>query len=56
MGEKNEMYDFWTSPWAYWEMEKEAPVLFAKLKESGLVIFKVRICGMLKMGKLCIDI
>ncbi|PAV15637.1 hypothetical protein PNOK_0849500 [Pyrrhoderma noxium] len=40
IGEKNEMYDFWTSPFPYWEMENRAPKLFESLRQSGLVIFK----------------
>jgi len=33
---------FWTSPWPYWNMKDHAPELFNSLKESHLVIFKVR--------------
>ena len=41
LGEKNEMYDFWTAPNPYWDMSVKAPELFESLKQSGLVIFKV---------------
>jgi hypothetical protein len=33
--------EFWTTARPYWDMETEAPELFASLKGSGLVIFKV---------------
>lgn len=32
--------EFWTSPRPYWNMESEAPEVFAILKESHLAIFK----------------
>lgn len=41
LGEPNVMYDFWTSPYPYWELQAEAPSLFESLKESALAIFKV---------------
>jgi hypothetical protein len=33
---------FWTQPWPYWDMRLRAPELWAGLRDSGLVIFKVR--------------
>ena len=33
--------EYWTTARPYWDMETEAPELFASLKDSGLVIFKV---------------
>ena len=33
--------EYWTTGRPYWDMETEAPELFASLKFSGLVIFKV---------------
>ena len=41
LGEPNPLYDFWTSPYPYWDMEAKAPSLFESLKKSELVIFKV---------------
>lgn len=41
LGQPNAMYDFWTAPYPYWEMESKAPSLFKSLMESQLVIFKV---------------
>ena len=52
IGEKNEMYDFWTSPFPYWEMESRAPKLFESLRQSGLVIFKVHFFTKRKSRKL----
>ncbi|OCB87966.1 DUF89 domain-containing protein [Sanghuangporus baumii] len=43
LGEKNEIYDFWTAPNPYWDMIEKAPKLFESLKQSGLVIFKARL-------------
>lgn len=34
--------NFWTSPFPYWNMKELAPELHAHLRESNLVIFKVR--------------
>ncbi|KAL5510965.1 hypothetical protein ACEPAG_3684 [Sanghuangporus baumii] len=42
LGEKNEMYDFWTAPDPYWDMSEKAPKLFESLKQSELAIFKAR--------------
>ena len=39
--------EFWTTARPYWDMEAEAPELFATLKGSGLVIFKVNFIFML---------
>jgi hypothetical protein len=39
---------FWTQPWPYWDMRLRAPELWTGLRDSGLVIFKVRrgaMCG-----------
>jgi hypothetical protein len=33
---------FWTQPWPYWDMQTLAPEFWETLKDSGLVIFKVR--------------
>ena len=35
------MYEFWTAPWPYWDLEPKAGNLFEFLKGSGLVVFKV---------------
>ncbi|CAK5271789.1 unnamed protein product [Mycena citricolor] len=51
-GVSGDMAAFWTSPWPYWDMETRAPNLYAKLKDSGLVIFK----GDLNYRKLTGDI
>ncbi|KAI5120017.1 hypothetical protein M0805_008478 [Coniferiporia weirii] len=40
LGEPNEMYDFWTSPYPYWEMRAKAPKLYESMKRSELVVFK----------------
>ncbi|KIP06641.1 hypothetical protein PHLGIDRAFT_514562, partial [Phlebiopsis gigantea 11061_1 CR5-6] len=34
--------DFWTGPWPYWDMKTRAPEVWSDLRESSLVIFKVR--------------
>ena len=39
--------EYWTTGRPYWEMETEAPELFASLVGSGLVIFKVNFTLML---------
>ena len=39
--EVNDHVQFWTGPWAYWELQAKAPTLFRELQESQLVIFKV---------------
>lgn len=41
LGSSNQMANFWTEPWPYWNMEEKAPVLFKSLESSGLVVFKV---------------
>ena len=41
IGVPDEMVNFWTSPWPYWEMSLRAPKLWDSLRGSGLVIFKV---------------
>ena len=41
IGVPDEMANFWTSPWPYWEMRARAPKLWDTLCGSGLVIFKV---------------
>ena len=42
LGEKRDgMYEFWTAPWPYWDLESKAGNLFEFLKGSGLVVFKV---------------
>lgn len=38
-----ELAEFWTGPWPYWDLQLHAPKLFDRLKESNLVIFKVRL-------------
>lgn len=44
--------DFWTAPYAYWNMETQAPGVFGLLKGSDLVVFKVYfyLCGVLGIG------
>lgn len=32
--------EYWTSPYAYWDLHLDDPVLFKDLKRSSLVIFK----------------
>ena len=39
--------EYWTTGRPFWDMETEAPELFASLKGSGLVIFKVSFIFML---------
>jgi len=39
-GAHNEMADFWTTPWPYWDMREHARTLWESLRDSGLVIFK----------------
>ena len=41
IGASDEMVDFWTSPWPYWDMRLRTPKLWETLSQSGLVIFKV---------------
>ena len=41
LGSTNQMADFWTEPWPYWNMKEKASVLFKSLEGSGLVVFKV---------------
>ncbi|KAH9019181.1 hypothetical protein EDB85DRAFT_2075854 [Lactarius pseudohatsudake] len=38
----DEVFNFWTSPWPYWDMRVRAPGVWNALRESGLVIFKTR--------------
>ena len=40
--EVNDRVQFWTGPWAYWELQSKAPILFKELRDSQLVILKVR--------------
>lgn len=42
IGASDEAFNFWTSPWPYWEMHSHAPGVWNTLRDSGLVIFKVR--------------
>src|SRR5581483_12000278 len=42
---------FWTSPYAYWHFEEQAPELFSDISKSSLVIFK----GDLNYRKLVYD-
>ena len=41
IGAPDEMVNFWTSPWPYWDMRLRAPKVWDTLCQSGLVIFKV---------------
>lgn len=41
IGDANEIVNFWTTPYPYWNMNVKAPTLFQDLKKSELVIFKV---------------
>jgi len=41
VGASDEAFNFWTSPWPYWDMRVRAPGVWNALHESGLVIFKV---------------
>ncbi|KAI0339174.1 DUF89 domain-containing protein [Trametopsis cervina] len=52
LGVSDPKADFWTGPWPYWYLEKEAPQLWNDLKSSALVIFK----GDLNYRKLTGDI
>lgn len=36
------MVKFWTEPWPYWNMKERANQLWSWLRDSDLVIFKVR--------------
>jgi len=40
IGAPDEMLNFWTSPWPYWDMRLRAPKVWDMLCQSGLVIFK----------------
>ena len=40
LGYSDPKFDFWTSPWPYWNMQELAPALYDHLKGSGLIIFK----------------
>ncbi|KAI9459850.1 DUF89 domain-containing protein [Lactarius psammicola] len=40
IGASDEAFNFWTSPWPYWDMRVRAPGVWNALRESGLVIFK----------------
>ena len=41
IGTPDEVINFWTSPWPYWDMHLRAPKVWDALRESGLVVFKV---------------
>jgi damage-control phosphatase, subfamily III len=41
LGDSHAKGDFWTGPWAYWDLQAQAPDLWEDLKTSSLVIFKV---------------
>ncbi|KAI9068826.1 DUF89 domain-containing protein [Trametes sanguinea] len=45
LGATDKMADFWTSPYPYWNMEALAPELHSSLRESSLVVFKVKLTG-----------
>lgn len=34
--------NFWTSPYPYWNIEELGPEVYNGLKDSGLVVLKVR--------------
>ncbi|KAN0136502.1 DUF89 domain containing protein [Lactarius tabidus] len=40
IGASDEAFNFWTSPWPYWDMQTHAPGVWNTLRDSGLVIFK----------------
>jgi hypothetical protein len=42
IGASDEAFNFWTSPWPYWDMRVRAPGIWNALCDSGLVILKVR--------------
>ncbi|KAI0316951.1 DUF89 domain-containing protein [Amylostereum chailletii] len=52
LGTGGSTFEFWTSPWPYWDMKIHAPALWEHLAQSGLVIFK----GDLNYRKLTGDI
>ena len=52
LGKSDAMFDFWTEAYPYWYMQEQAPTLFDSLRESGLVILKVRACARL-VSPLC---
>lgn len=41
LGATDEMANFWTEPWPYWDMKERAGKLYESLRASELVIFKV---------------
>jgi hypothetical protein len=41
IGAQDEIVNFWTSPWPYWDIRLRAPKVWDALCGSGLVIFKV---------------
>ncbi len=47
VGASDEAFNFWTSPWPYWDMRVRAPGVWNVLRGSGLVIFKVK-CNFFK--------
>ncbi|VDB92404.1 unnamed protein product [Peniophora sp. CBMAI 1063] len=40
LGFSDPVFDFWTSPWPYWNMKELAPALYEHMKGTGLAIFK----------------
>jgi len=40
IGASDGAFDFWTSPWPYWDMRVRAPGIWNALRDSGLVILK----------------
>jgi hypothetical protein len=53
LGADHPRANFWTTPFPFWDMEVRDPVLFGELKQSGLVIFKVRRFGFSRLGVDC---
>lgn len=49
LGSDSPVGNFWTTPYPYWDMKLRAPDVFAHLKESSLVIFKVGVLQILFM-------
>jgi hypothetical protein len=43
IGASDEAFNFWTSPWPYWDMQTHALGVWNTLRDSGLVIFKVKL-------------
>jgi damage-control phosphatase, subfamily III len=50
LGANDPRVNFWTQPYPYWDMQLRAPELFASLRESGLVVFKVRMRSSSRIG------